>query len=78
MTGAATLEPVLIAGEVNGGMWKGQCMGMGVQSVENGATFWVPTPSWVVAKLERGVWVGSSKVESVVSDCFILASIIWV
>lgn len=38
----------------------------------------MPTSSWIVAKLERGVQVESSKVESVMGDCFIFASIIWV
>lgn len=47
------LEPALIDGEVNGGMWKGQCMGMCVQRVQK----MVPLSgmlisSWIVANQE--------------------------
>lgn len=55
------LEPVLIDGEVNGGTWKRQCMGMCVQRVQKMVPLsGMSTSSWIVAKQEFRSW-GAAK-----------------
>lgn len=48
------------------------------ESVENCAASGMSMFSWIVAKLESRVLGGSSKVETVMGNCFILTSTVWV
>lgn len=48
------------------------------ESLENCASSGMSTFSWIVAKLDSRVLVGSSKVETVMGNCFLSTSIVWV
>lgn len=48
------------------------------ESLENCANSGMSIFSWIVAKLDSRVLVGSSKVETVMGNCFLSTSIVWV